>query len=613
MRTLSFTLVAGLSVMGSAQTPAPANIGAPGRGMGGQGRGGAPGAPPVVSESLRRVPEWGALRTGTGAILGWKLGISLSSFPELTFADAAAKADALGLINLEASSEQKVSVAVQKKLGEKLMPGEMTAVQNRLLSLGMRMPAYAVPALGTTEKDMRDLFHFAKAFGVETMVVERTPDGLPLADKLADEYGVKVALRGSLKSVEAAIEGRGSHIGAYGDTGSWMQEGIKPTDALAQLKERLFVVNLSDRSALGASGRSVALGTGAAAIPEFLHAMYTMQVKPSLITVGLGGAADTTASLEVAVKTYETLVRPVFALRVEEMGRNTPIVSPNRLTAEERQKVEAAVPAQAAAKPKKPRQLLVIDLGVGHGPHNTVPAVNLAIGIFGKRTGAYEAVFSNDIDNFKYDKIKHFDAVFLNNTVGMLFADQEVRDGLSRFVREGGGLAGYHGTSHVSMDWPEMVDMIGAGVEHNRTGSPSEAVMVKIDDPNSPLTVPFAGKEFLHSDELYRFIGKPYSREKLHVLLSIDTEKTDMYQPPGCSGTKVCYRADDDYALSWIHNYGKGRVFYCALGDQKTLFMDPAMVDHFMRAIQFVLGDLEADTTPSASLGAGSVALLPKR
>ena len=77
-------------------------------------------------------------------------------------------------------------------------------------------------------------------------------------------------------------------------------------------------------------------------------------------------------------------------------------------------------------------------------------------------TGAYEAVFSNDLDNFKYDSIKKFDAVFLNNTVGQIFVDPEIRSGLSRFVREGGGLAGYHGTSHASMDWPEFGEMLGA-------------------------------------------------------------------------------------------------------------------------------------------------------
>ena len=35
----------------------------------------------------------------------------------------------------------------------------------------------------------------------------------------------------------------------------------------------------------------------------------------------------------------------------------------------------------------------------------------MAIELFGKSTGAYEAVFSNDLENFKYNMLKTFDAV----------------------------------------------------------------------------------------------------------------------------------------------------------------------------------------------------------
>jgi type 1 glutamine amidotransferase len=124
--------------------------------------------------------------------------------------------------------------------------------------------------------------------------------------------------------------------------------------------------------------------------------------------------------------------------------------------------------------------------------------------------------------------------------------------------------------------------------------------MVKIDDPNSPLTVAFAGQEFFHQDEFFRFPDGPYSREKLHVLLSMDVAKTDMNQGLPCS--RPCSRPDNDYALSWIHNYGKGRGFYCALGHRPTLLMNPAMASYFLASIQFILGDLDADSTPSARL-----------
>jgi type 1 glutamine amidotransferase len=75
-------------------------------------------------------------------------------------------------------------------------------------------------------------------------------------------------------------------------------------------------------------------------------------------------------------------------------------------------------------------------------------------------------------------------------------------------------------------------------------------------------------------------------------------DKTDLNQGRGCA--RPCVRQDGDYALSWIRSYGKGRVFFTALGHTPAFFSVPALSDFFFRGIQFVLGDLEADTTPSA-------------
>ena len=128
----------------------------------------------------------------------------------------------------------------------------------------------------------------------------------------------------------------------------------------------------------------------------------------------------------------------------------------------------------------------------------------------------------------------------------------------------------------------------------------TEQATVKIDDPNSPLNAAFGGKEFVYQDEFFRFPVGPYSREKLHVLLSMDVEKTDMNQGLACA--QPCNRADHDYAISWIRSYGKGRVFFSTLGHNPTLFTTPALAQHFLTGIQFILGDLDADTTPSAKL-----------
>jgi type 1 glutamine amidotransferase len=174
----------------------------------------------------------------------------------------------------------------------------------------------------------------------------------------------------------------------------------------------------------------------------------------------------------------------------------------------------------------------------------------------------------------------------------MIFVDPEVREGLMRFVREGGGLAGIHAASYASLEWPEFTDLIGAGDGPHRV----EKVTLKVDDPNSPVTAPLGGiKNLVYVDEFYHFPPTgPYSREKLHILLSIDAQKTDLSQWQ--------VRPDNDYGMSWIKNYGKGRVFFCALGHTPALFMTPMLAEHILAGIQFVLGDLEADATPSAKL-----------
>ena len=61
-------------------------------------------------------------------------------------------------------------------------------------------------------------------------------------------------------------------------------------------------------------------------------------------------------------------------------------------------------------------------------------------------------------------------------------------------------------------------------------------------------------------------------------------------------------RADNDYALAWVRQYGRGRVFYCGFAHHPSVFWDPKMLQFYLAATQFALGDLPAPTTPSAKL-----------
>ncbi|MBI4876846.1 MAG: ThuA domain-containing protein, partial [Acidobacteria bacterium] len=84
-----------------------------------------------------------------------------------------------------------------------------------------------------------------------------------------------------------------------------------------------------------------------------------------------------------------------------------------------------------------------------------------------RRTGAFEAVFSNDVELFPPDKIKQFDAICFNNTQGVLFEDPELKKSLLGFVAGGGGFAGFHAAvvsfvQHPKYDfWPPFGQMLG--------------------------------------------------------------------------------------------------------------------------------------------------------
>jgi hypothetical protein len=74
------------------------------------------------------------------------------------------------------------------------------------------------------------------------------------------------------------------------------------------------------------------------------------------------------------------------------------------------------------------------------------------------------------------------------------------------------------------------------------------------------------------------------------VLLGLDMTKT-----PRNNGIK---RTDNDFAVSWVKNFGRGRVFYCSLGHREDIYWNPQVLRHYLAGIQFAMGDLKADTTP---------------
>ena len=141
--------------------------------------------------------------------------------------------------------------------------------------------------------------------------------------------------------------------------------------------------------------------------------------------------------------------------------------------------------------------------------------------------------------------------------------------------------------------WPDFNKMIGGFFKFH--WNDGQTITVKIDDPKHPLNAPFKGQEYVIVDETYTFGRNTYSRENLRVLTSINYDKMSAED----KAKEQNPRTDGDYALSWIRREGKGRVFYEAHGHNEKVYANKLLLQHLMAGIQYVLGDLAADDSPS--------------
>ena len=121
-------------------------------------------------------------------------------------------------------------------------------------------------------------------------------------------------------------------------------------------------------------------------------------------------------------------------------------------------------------------------------------------------------------------------------------------------------------------------------------------VTIVVEDPEHEIIKPvFQGiSDFRLQEEIYQFKEEPYSRKRLRILLHLDPERSDPVDP-----AKV-KRTDGDFAVAWVKDAGKGKVFYTSIGHNNHIFYNPLMLKHYLAGIQFAMGDLKADTIPSA-------------
>lgn len=152
-------------------------------------------------------------------------------------------------------------------------------------------------------------------------------------------------------------------------------------------------------------------------------------------------------------------------------------------------------------------------------------------------------------------------------------------------VSAGKGFVGFHSATdsfHSKTEVDPYIAMIGG--EFVIHGAQQEASLV-IAGGGFPGMNLGMGEGIAFTEEWYAC--KNFAKD-LHVVLVQETKmmKGDMYRRP-------------DYPETWVHLYGKGRVFYTSLGHREDVWVNPFFQAIALGGLSWAMGNTEFNVTPN--------------
>ena len=271
----------------------------------------------------------------------------------------------------------------------------------------------------------------------------------------------------------------------------------------------------------------------------------------------------------------------------------------------------ASGPTQAQEAPPSKRVLVLTHNAFYQ--HDMLPALERTVAELG-REGGFEvtslegyrqAADAIDLSMISAAYLAQFDGLLLA-TNGELPLDDGQRRALVDFVRNGKGLVAVHNAPVTLYTYPPFGEMVGGYFwkTFNALAADPRRIVLHVEDRAHPATRMLPSRwELL--DEYYqmapeawdagrpdRYVGPTghgapvgFSRDRVQVLISLDTEATDMRQRP------PEWRRGGDYPQAWHQQFGQGRSLYTSLGHRADMWTGNALFRaHMLGAIRWSLG-----------------------
>lgn len=254
-------------------------------------------------------------------------------------------------------------------------------------------------------------------------------------------------------------------------------------------------------------------------------------------------------------------------------------------------------------EPVKPARLLVVSVTYGfrHGSIGTAEGVLEEIG---RSSGLYhldylrmpegkkddpgwkDKVAAQFATAFAPDSLAEFDGVVFVSTTGELPLPDLA--GFLDWIKAGKAFVGFHAATDTLKKSDAYVEMIGGHFAGHPWNAGGEHGFVN-HEPGHRVAAMFPPR-FRWKDEIYQYDSR-YEPKNLRVLVSIDMAASNPKEPW-------------HVPVSWVRDYGQGRVFSTNFGHNEATWRDPVFQQHATEGIAWALGRFAAPAEPNPEVQA---------
>ncbi len=265
----------------------------------------------------------------------------------------------------------------------------------------------------------------------------------------------------------------------------------------------------------------------------------------------------------------------------------------------------AATAASSAAGAEEARPARILAVSVTYGfRHGSIPTAEGVLEELGRSSGLWHLDFLQMPEGFQddpawkeraaaqfakafaADSLADFDGVMFVSTTGELPVPDLAA--FLEWLKSGKAFIGFHAATDTFKRSDAYVEMIGGHFAGHPWNAGGEHGFVN-HEPDHPVAAMFPPR-FRWRDEIYQYDLR-LNPENLRVLVSLDMAASTPKEPW-------------HVPVSWVRDYGQGRVFATNFGHNEATWKDPAFQKHATEGIRWALGRAAGPAQPNPALQA---------